>query len=224
MTPKQRQLEESDPDGEELDPFAELDEADVESFDEREQLARSGVRLAIRPDETEIAIRLVRGDVHGAIALAARVLGPAIGRLCFLLLGSQGEADEAAQETMLAAYHSAGGYRAEGTARAWFFGIARRICLGRLATRARHARRLALLVDAHAHDDASVHYDSAEREAHVRAALAELPANDREALILRYDAEQSFREVAEALGIDEATARKRVSRALVRLRQRVNAA
>jgi RNA polymerase sigma-70 factor (ECF subfamily) len=189
-----------------------------------EDLGRSGARWIVRPEETEIAVRLVRGDANGAIALAARVLGPVIGRLCFLLLGSQSEADEAAQETMLAAYHAASSYRSEGTPRAWFFGIARRICVQRLSTRARQARRLFLIVDDALARDASALHDDAEREAHVRAALEDLPELDREALILRYDAEQSFREIAEALSIDEATARKRVSRALVRLRQKVHAA
>jgi len=44
---------------------------------------------------------------------------------------------------------------------------------------------------------------------------------EREALLLRYGAELSFREVGEAVGVDEATARKRVSRALARLRELV---
>jgi RNA polymerase sigma-70 factor (ECF subfamily) len=189
-----------------------------------EDLARSGARWVVRPEETEVAIRLVRGDANGAIALAARVMGPAIGRLCFLLLGVQGEADEAAQETMLAAYHAASSYRSEGTPRAWVFGIARRICIQRLQARARQARRLVLMVDESTARDASSLHDQAEREAIVRSALSELAAIDREALVLRYDGDQSFREIAEALGIDEQTARKRVSRALVRLREKVHAA
>jgi RNA polymerase sigma-70 factor (ECF subfamily) len=203
--------------------FEEVEEEDC-SDGEVEDLARSGARWIARPEETEVAIRFASGDANGAIALAARVLGPAVGRLCFLLLGSQGEADEAAQETMLAAYHSARSYRAEGTVRAWFFGIARRICIQKLQARARQARRLFLIVDETTARDPSSLHDQAEREAHVRAALGELSELDREALILRYDGEQSFREIAEALAIDEQTARKRVSRALLRLRQRVQAA
>jgi RNA polymerase sigma-70 factor (ECF subfamily) len=125
---------------------------------------------------------------------------------------------------MLAAYHAASSYRSEGTPRAWFFGIARRICIQRLQARARQARRLTLIVDEESPRDPSSDYDDAEREAHVREALTQLAPIDREALILRYDGDQSFREIADALGIDEPTARKRVSRALVRLRQKVQAA
>jgi RNA polymerase sigma-70 factor (ECF subfamily) len=39
---------------------------------------------------------------------------------------------------------------------------------------------------------------------------------------LRYEAGLSFREVAVACGVDEAAARKRVSRALSRLRERLS--
>lgn len=188
-------------------------------------LRASGVRTIADPFDTEVAALLLDGDAHGAIAIAAREWGPAIGRLCFLLLGSQSEADEAAQETMLAAYHSASSYRAEGTPRAWFLGIARRICQQRSAARLRQSRRLTMLIDAELHGpDASMLHDTAERDAEVRAALEELPPADRELLVLRYDAEQSFRDIAMGLGIDEAAARKRVGRALVRLRARMRAA
>ncbi|HET7608416.1 MAG TPA: sigma-70 family RNA polymerase sigma factor, partial [Gammaproteobacteria bacterium] len=49
-------------------------------------------------------------------------------------------------------------------------------------------------------------------------ALEKLKPSEREALALRYVADLSHREIAEACGLDEAAARKRVSRALDRLR------
>ncbi len=201
-------------------------EDDVEVEDLRaSSLAISGTRVAADARDTRIAARLLARDAHGAIALAAHEYGPAIGRLCFLLLGSQSEADEAAQETLIAAYHSAHAYRAEGTARAWFFGIARRICGQRVSARLRQSRRLAMLLDDHLHGpDASVLHDHAERDAAVRVALESLPPSDRELLVLRYDADQSFRDIATTLGIDEAAARKRVGRALMRLRQQLTRA
>lgn len=183
-------------------------------------LAISGTRVVADVRDTRIAAYLMASDPHGAVALAARDYGAAIGRLCFLLLGSQSEADEAAQETLIAAYHSARSYRADGTARAWFYGIARRICAQRVATRLRQSRRLTMLLEDELHGpDASVLHDNAERDARVRAALDSLSPSDRELLVLRYDAEQSFRDIADTLGIDEAAARKRVGRALMRMRE-----
>jgi RNA polymerase sigma-70 factor (ECF subfamily) len=163
---------------------------------------------------------LLSGDAHGAIALAARVHGAPIGRLCFLLLGSQGEADEAAQEALVSAFHAAGSYRGEGSARAWLFTIARRTCAQRLEVRTRQARRRELLqVAPPATDDASTLHEEAELAASVRVGIDSLAPADREILALRYEADQSFKEIAIALGIDEATARKRASRALSRLRE-----
>ena len=198
----------------------ELPESDLRSS----SLVESGQRPVLDHDELTIAEMLLAGNRHGAIAACARVHGPAIGRLCFLLLGAQSEADEAAQETMLAAYHAATSYRAEGTARAWLFGIARRVCAQRVLVRQRQARRRVLL----GHDgalsrdvDASHLHDQKESEASVRTALDSLSPSDRELLALRFEGEQSFRDIGDALGIDEATARKRVGRALGRLRDKV---
>jgi RNA polymerase sigma-70 factor (ECF subfamily) len=52
----------------------------------------------------------------------------------------------------------------------------------------------------------------------VRDALAKLKPSEREALVLRYVADLSHREIAAACNLDEPTARKRISRALARLR------
>lgn len=63
--------------------------------------------------------------------------------------------------------------------------------------------------------------DSNEREAWVRLALEFLDPLDRQAIWLREFEEKSFREVGEALGVSEEAARKRFTRALPQLAQRV---
>jgi RNA polymerase sigma factor (sigma-70 family) len=54
---------------------------------------------------------------------------------------------------------------------------------------------------------------------HVDAALDDLNEPDRNAIILRFSRQMSLRDVAEAIGTSEEAAKKRVSRALDRLRQ-----
>jgi RNA polymerase sigma-70 factor (ECF subfamily) len=184
-------------------------------------LLESGARPIARPDDLEIASLLATGEHDRAIGLAARRFGPAVVRLCTQLLGGRGEGDEAAQETFLAAYHGADRFRGDGSPRAWIFGIARRLCVQRIAARVRQDRRRSLLATEAWADDPSMLHDDAEREASVRQALADLSNDDREILALRYDAEQPFREIAQLLAIDEAAARKRVGRALERLRARL---
>jgi RNA polymerase sigma factor (sigma-70 family) len=53
---------------------------------------------------------------------------------------------------------------------------------------------------------------------HLEPAMAELDAEDRDALVLRFLANRGLREVGAELGVSEEAARKRVSRALDRLR------
>jgi len=138
------------------------------------------------------------------------------------LLGSQPDAEEVLQETMLAAYAQMGSWRGEGTVRAWLFGIARRQCARRYELGLREQRRLRVVPHAGVESPAVSPELSiaAMRQARaVRAALAALKPSEREALILHYQGELSFREIAELCGIDEAAARKRASRGLARLRK-----
>lgn len=166
-----------------------------------------------------IAHRIRQGAYRDAVALCARDHGPAIGRLCMALLGTQGEAEEVAQETLIAAHDAMASYREEGTVRAWLFGIARRLCARRIETRVRRERRLRLVHDSQAFagmpDDQIERHRRAER---IRAALDELKPSERDVIVLRYEAGLSYREIGDACGIDEAAARKRTSRALARLR------
>lgn len=200
----------------------------------------SGARLAAKPTATdggsmpsepreasapegEIRALLERGEARRAIALSARLLGPSIGRLCFAMLGDQAEADEAVQETLLAAYDGATAFRGEGSVRAWMYGIARRTCARRIEIRARQSRRRALLQgDDEAQKPADQQLDEARRGEAVRRALSGLRPTEREAVLLRYEADLSFREVASACGIAEEAARQRVSRALSKLREKLS--
>src|SRR4029434_10974528 len=54
---------------------------------------------------------------------------------------------------------------------------------------------------------------------HLDAALGELSESDRDALLLRYFERKSAQEMAQALGISDEAAQKRVSRAVERLRE-----
>lgn len=173
------------------------------------------------PERTDPLEQLIaEGDHRAAVALAAREHGAALGRLCMALLGDQAEAEEATQEALVAAYRSFGSYRGEGSPKAWLYGVARKVCAKRLATRSRQERKLRLVHDAEAEAKLPDEVVEAKRRAaRVRAALDELRPSEREAVVLRYGSGLAYRKVGEACGIDEAAARKRVSRALARLRE-----
>lgn len=167
-----------------------------------------------------IAALIAAGRHRDALVECTRRHAASLGRLCFALLGDQAEAEEVLQESLVAAFHAMPGYRAEGSVAAWLHGIARRQCARRLVTRVRRERRLRLVHDADAAgaplpDEALERRRRGER---VRAALEELKPSDREALLLRFESGLSFAEIAALQSLDEATARKRASRALARLR------
>lgn len=170
-------------------------------------------------DEAQAIERLIgAGEFREALSRCARAYAVPLGRLCMAFTGSQAESEELVQETLLAAFDAFPQYRAEGSVRAWLFGIARRLCGRHTELRARREARLRLVHDTRPRPDASELAALRERAERVRAVLAKLKPSEREAVVLRFEAGLSFREVAIACGIDEATARKRVSRALARMR------
>jgi RNA polymerase sigma-70 factor, ECF subfamily len=134
------------------------------------------------------------------------------------LLGSQADADEATQETLLRAHRAMATYRGEGTVKAWLCGIARHVCAHMLESRRRNREVAADLVPVPDHGEARELFANRQRSRAIRDALVQLKPSEREALIMRFVADLSHREIAIACNLDEATARKRISRALQRLR------
>ncbi len=171
--------------------------------------------VAVADDPVQQLIQ--RGAHRDALALAARLHGAVVGRVCMAMLGSRADADEATQEALLAAHRGMAGYRGDGSIKAWLCGIARHVCARRLEQRRANARLLAA-VPADADSSALDAFAIGARAREVRAALAALRPSEREPLILRYVADLDYAEVGAALGVDEPAARKRVSRALARLR------
>jgi RNA polymerase sigma-70 factor, ECF subfamily len=179
----------------------------------------SSVKQEAQQDR-EILQALVQGDRRRALALCVQQHGPSIGRLCMAMLGSQTDADDVTQDTLLAAHQSFGEFRQDGTLRGWLLGIARNKCLQQLEKHRRRGARLRLVIasDAGAQPAGEQELMARRRAEEARSLLTRVRPSDRDALLLRYCGELSFKEVAAACGIEEATARKRVSRALLALR------
>jgi RNA polymerase sigma-70 factor (ECF subfamily) len=171
--------------------------------------------------DADILDAVRRRDHREALRLCARRHGRSVGRLCMALLGSASEADDALQDTLLAAHASFAGFRGDGSLRAWLFSIARRRCARVLERRANQPKLDGRALESASEPSADAHelVEARRRAETARALLARVRPTEREALLLRYEAGLSYREVGEACGVDEATARKRVSRALARLRE-----
>ncbi|MBA3461827.1 MAG: sigma-70 family RNA polymerase sigma factor [Deltaproteobacteria bacterium] len=120
--------------------------------------------------------------------------------------------EDIAQETFIAAWGSRDRLRDPSRVRPWLCGIARN--QGRNALRARRREVGGDVIEA---VDAvpNVIEGAVEREAQaeLHAALAEVPEEHREVLVLFYWEQQSIAQVAATLGITEEAAQKRISRA-----------
>lgn len=172
---------------------------------------------SVEPGPDPIVALLQEGRHREALAACARQHGHVLGRLCMALLGSQADADEATQETLLRAHRAMPTYRGEGTIKAWLCGIARHVCAHTLETR-RKGRELAELVPVPAAGEEREQFANRQRSRAIRSALENLKPSERDVLVLRFVADLSHREIALACNLDEAAARKRISRALAHLR------
>ena len=176
-------------------------------------------REAATAQDDPVAWAINHGDHRKALALCAQHHGTVLGRFCLSLTGTQAEADDIVQETLLDAHRGFGTWRGTGSVRSWLFSIARRKCARAMERRNRQQSRLRLIHDSEQQppvpDELAVTHQRAKQ---ARALIEEIRPSEREALQLRFSGGLSFREVGEACGVDEATARKRVSRAIARLR------
>ncbi len=147
--------------------------------------------------------------------------GPAVYRYLRFHLPTADAAEDATSETFLKAVQAADRYDpARGSLRTWLLTIARNTLHDHLRrTRVRNHVPLAatrdLACDAPSPEERLLWEEEVGR---LLAAVAALPARDREVIGLRYGSGLDGSEVAEVLGIREAAVRTRLWRALARLR------
>lgn len=134
----------------------------------------------------------------------------------FHLLGDHHDAEDATERTFLAALSAIDGYRDSGaTFRSWLFRIAHNQLANALRARARHptAALDAAIERGEDHDLAGA-LDDAERARLLRRALASLPDDRRQVIILRFVDGLSAREIGDVLGRSEGAVRVLQHRAL----------
>ena len=145
----------------------------------------------------------------------------AVFSLALTMLGDHARATDLAQEVFLLVWRSAGAYQPTGSARAWLLRLTRNRAIDELRRdrrrRASEAPLSAPLVQALPVPLA----DAAERQA-VREAVAALPAEQRDALVLAFFQGLSHHEIATCLRTPLGTIKARIRRALQTLRQQLH--
>jgi RNA polymerase sigma-70 factor (ECF subfamily) len=141
-------------------------------------------------------------------------------RACLRILGRPHDAEDVTQESFVAAYRAIRTYRGEGSLRAWLLRIATRQSFRRLSQRRATVDLDAIpaprLADASS-EPTRVVIDLESRRA-VQNAVAALPEPYREVVALRFFADLSLAEVADATGRPINTVKTHLRRGLERLR------
>ena len=175
--------------------------------------------MAEQDDDPDAALlaRIGRGEDAAFATLVARKL-PRIHGLALRLLGSAGDADDVAQEAFLRSWRQARDWQ-PGRARfdTWLHRVVLNLCTDRL----RRRREMPMAEPPDQADPAPPADHRMERDETVRrvqAALAQLPARQREALMLHTYQELSNVEAAQALGVSVEALESLLSRARRSLR------
>ena len=165
-------------------------------------------------------IDAVRAGDRAAFGILVERETASVYRACLRIIGRQHDAEDVTQEAFVTAYRSIRGYRGEGSLRGWLLRIAQRLAFRKLAQRRLTADLAdvpeARLADATG-DPTRVAVANEERSA-VREAVAELAEPYREVVALRFFADLSLAEVAEATGRPLNTVKTHLRRGLERLR------
>lgn len=184
-----------------------------------------------RPDG-DLARRIAAGD-EAAFMAAYDAHAPLLYGVIARLLSDRESAADVVQETYLTLWQRAGQYRPEaGSMRTWLMRIARNRALDRLRAEARRPHLVSVAAPSDIDDrsrptDARVDggdepAQSLERrwlQAVVRTAVAGMPGDEQQVLVLAYDEGLSQSQIATRLALPIGTVKSRTRRGMARLRE-----
>ena len=173
-------------------------------------------------DEASLIARSRQGDLDSFNRLVEHYQRP-VYNLCLRMLASPQAAEDATQDTFIAAYRALDSFRG-GSFRAWLFRIAANACYDEMRRRrsrptvsleAPEGRPLEL---PHPSPPLEEHAQRLELTRYLQEALAALPADQRLAVILCDVQGLNYEGIAQATGVSLGTVKSRISRARARLR------
>lgn len=175
---------------------------------------RDGPNVADR----HLAALATSGDGDAFDLLIERHLG-SIQRLCWSMLRSRSDAEDAAQETFVRAYRCLDRFDTDRAFGPWLRGIATKVCLQMLRKRRRHTDREVSLDERYREPAAPEPREASPLARKAVRALATLSDTYRVPLALFYLEDASVAEVADALDISQGAARVRLHRGREQIRE-----
>lgn len=181
--------------------------------------ARLGVPSAAENDGALLA-RMVRGDTSAHRSFFDRHHA-GVTSFLRLRLRDPGLCDEITSDVFFDVWRGASSYRGEAPVSSWLLGIARLKLLS--AHRARGSRNALIptapeVIERTAGEDPEASLAAREELRRLLRLLSLLPERQRDVVTLAFLEQHSYEEIAQLLGISEATVKMRVHRARARLR------
>jgi len=186
----------------------------------------AALQLLFAPSDEQAMWRVKSRDDPAAFAQLVRHWEKPIRNLCARMIGDVHRAEDLAQDVFARVFARRKQYQPEGKFSTWLWRIALNRCYDELRRTRRHNERsLESELGAETNlevplapepmpDDAAVMNESA---ALVREALLTLGESHRSVVVLRHYQDLKFREIADALGIPEGTAKSRMAEAMSQL-------
>ena len=175
-------------------------------------------------DESDLIGRAQRGDTHAYEELVYAHQGIAF-RTAYVIAGNAADAEDAAQDGFVKAWRALGRFRDGAPFRPWLLQIVANEARNRVRSTGRRRQVELRLAEGFRPGGAAPSPEAAavaaEDTKRLLGLVNELSDEDRLVIASRYFLELSGEETAEALGIPEGTVKSRLSRALARLRVRV---
>ena len=177
----------------------------------------------------ELLLRRAQSGDPEAFERLMEPLEQLVWRVCWHYTGNREAAEDCGQEAMIRIWRNLANYRGECALESWVYRIAANCCMDWLRKKKRDWSVSMEPMVEQGFDPAD---DSPGTEAQVvakderqrlREAIALLPEDQREALILTQLEKVPYEEAARALGVSEGTVKSRVNRAKARLKEILSA-
>ena len=177
----------------------------------------------------ELLLRRAQSGDPEAFERLMEPLEQLVWRVCWHYTGNREAAEDCGQEAMIRIWRNLANYRGECALESWVYRIAANCCMDWLRKKKRDwSVSMEPMVeqgfdpadDSPGTEEQVVAKDERQR---LREAIALLPDDQREALILTQLEKVSYEEAARALGVSEGTVKSRVNRAKARLKEILSA-
>lgn len=182
--------------------------------------------------DTQLMLRVKRGDRQAFAGLVEKYKQPVM-NLIVRMIQDETEAEDVVQQVFIQVYKFAPRYEASAKFVTWLFTIARNLCLNEIRRRSRHPTD-SLEAPARVGDESRMpqHEDHGatsppealmrhELERKIEDALAELPENQRTAILLCRQGEMSYEDIAEVIDCSLSATKSLIHRGRETLKSRL---